>query len=162
MPPLVVSDTSPLRALAFLGRMDILEAMFERVYVPPAVAIECLSGRSSFLFDVSDFQFVEVIEPANLQRVAELKLRLDAGEAEAIADAEELGIRRRLIDEHRGRVVMEQLGLVAIGTVGLLIDAKRHDQVAAVRPLLIRLRDELNFFLSEQFIERVLKDLGEA
>ncbi|WLD12138.1 DUF3368 domain-containing protein [Planctellipticum variicoloris] len=162
MPPLVVSDTSPLRALVFLGRMDILESMFEQIYVPPAVVTECRSGRSPFLFDVSSYEFVEVIAPSNSERVAELKLRLDAGEAEAIAVAEELGIRSLLIDEHRGRMEVEHLGLHAIGTVGLLINAKQNNLVTAVRPLLSRLREELNFYLSEQFIEQALKAIGEA
>ena len=38
--PVVVSDTSPLRALAHLGYMDWLETLFHRVLLPPTVVFE--------------------------------------------------------------------------------------------------------------------------
>ena len=34
----VVSDTSPIRALAHLGHLDILPRLFDTVVLPPAVA----------------------------------------------------------------------------------------------------------------------------
>lgn len=37
---LVVSDTSPLRALQTLGRVALIEQVYGRVFVPPAVAAE--------------------------------------------------------------------------------------------------------------------------
>lgn len=34
---IVVSDTSPIRALSHLGRLDLLAYLFQEVVVPPAV-----------------------------------------------------------------------------------------------------------------------------
>ena len=37
---IVVSDTSPVRALAHLGLLDLLGSLFSQVLVPPAVQAE--------------------------------------------------------------------------------------------------------------------------
>jgi len=39
----VVSDTSPIRALAHLGLLDLLQRLFDRIAIPPAVASELLT-----------------------------------------------------------------------------------------------------------------------
>ena len=36
--PVVISDTSPLRALAHLGHMEWLQELFHQIRLPPAVA----------------------------------------------------------------------------------------------------------------------------
>ena len=38
--PIVVSDTSPIRALAHVGHLDLLGAIYGEVLIPPAVADE--------------------------------------------------------------------------------------------------------------------------
>lgn len=38
--PVVVSDTSPVRALEHLGQRDWLKELFDQVFLPPAVAFE--------------------------------------------------------------------------------------------------------------------------
>jgi predicted nucleic acid-binding protein len=39
--PVVISDTSPLRALAHLGYLEWLQELFRQVCLPPAVAAVC-------------------------------------------------------------------------------------------------------------------------
>ncbi len=40
--PLVVSDTSPIRALEFVDCLEMLPALFDSILIPPAVADELL------------------------------------------------------------------------------------------------------------------------
>jgi predicted nucleic acid-binding protein len=55
------------------------------------VAAELSQPPSSLaVVDVSAWRFLVVQSPSNRQRVSEFRLRLDAGEAEALALAEEL------------------------------------------------------------------------
>jgi predicted nucleic acid-binding protein len=54
------------------------------------------------------------------------------------------------------------LGLTSIGAVGLLLEAKKVGLVPAVHPLLLRLRDDLAFFLSDPLLEKVLRLADEA
>ena len=91
---IVVSDTSPIRALAFLEQLTVLERLFGTVVIPPAVVDELANparlapGESPV--ELSRFAFIEVRIPAGQTRVEELADELDRGESEAIVLAEEL------------------------------------------------------------------------
>ena len=147
--PVVVSDTSPLRALAHLGHLGWLQELFQQVRLPPAVAFELGHPPSALaMVDVTAWPFLVVQPPSNSQRVSELRVLLDAGEAEALALAEELHADLILVDELAGREVARRCGFTVLGTLGILVRAKQQQMCPAVAPLLNRLQDELNFFVS--------------
>jgi predicted nucleic acid-binding protein len=157
----IVSDTSPLRALDHLGRLDLLTAVFDRVVVPPAVRDELLHPRRRFKpIEIAAIPHAVVQAPANSRRVSELCRELQTGEAQAIALAEELDVQL-LIDEMAGRTVAQRLGLRTTGVVGLLVEAKSRGLVDRVIPSLERLRSELGFFLSAKLVEDVRVLCGE-
>jgi predicted nucleic acid-binding protein len=71
--PIVVSDTSPLRALAHLGLLDLLGTMFGEVYVPPGVIAELQIPRRRFpSLDLSAVTSIRVQAPADSELVTEL------------------------------------------------------------------------------------------
>lgn len=162
---IVVSDTSPIRALAFLEQLTVLEQLFGTVVVPPAVAEELRSparltpGESPP--DLSRFQFMEIRAPADHGRVATLAQSLDRGESEAIVLAEELRCSAILMDEAAGREAAKRYGLVPLGTAGILLRAKRAGFVREVRPLLDSLIGELGFFVAEPLRRYILEQARE-
>jgi len=161
--PVVISDTSPLRALAHLGHMEWLQELFHQIRLPPAVASELRHPPSALAaVDVAGWQFLVIQSPRNLQRVSEFRLRLDAGEAEALALAEELHADVVLVDELAGREVARQCGFTVLGTLGILLRAKQQGLCPAVAPLLDRLQRELNFFVSPGLRQTILRQAGEA
>jgi predicted nucleic acid-binding protein len=158
----VISDTSPVRALAHLGHLDWLQRLFNRVVLPPAVAGELLSPPAGLpAVNVRAHSFLTVQVPANAARVAGLQSILDIGEAEAIALAEELQADLVLIDELAGRGVALRCGFPVQGTLGILLRAKRAALCAEIRPLLDRLQQEINFFVSPHLRASILKQAGE-
>lgn len=152
---IVVSDTSPVRALANLGLLDLLGKLFGTVYVPPAVAAELASPRGlSIAVDVQRLDCIAIAQPTNQQQLAELGAdrRLDPGEREAIA----LAIEKRallLMDERAGAKVAAAHGLTVVGVAGVLIRAKKAGLVPAVAPLLVHLRDVYRFHVSDQLLQ---------
>lgn len=88
---LVVSDTSPIRALQALRLVPLVEQMYGVVYIPPAVVRE-LSVAAPVIgpFSVSDHPGFIMRAPTDRNRVAELLTELNTGEAEALALALEL------------------------------------------------------------------------
>lgn len=67
--PVVVSDTSPIRALAHLGQLAWLEKMFQQVVLPPAVGQELNRPPSTLSpIDVRSFSFLKVQAPTQLTR----------------------------------------------------------------------------------------------
>jgi predicted nucleic acid-binding protein len=87
--------------------------------------------------------------------------RLGDGEWEAIALAVELGASAILIDDRPARRLAEAAGLNVIGTLGLLLEAKRAGHVTTIRAELDKLL-ETSFFLSQQLYDQVLRMAGES
>jgi uncharacterized protein len=158
----VVSDTSPLRALAHLHCLPWLNDFFGSVVLPPAVAAELASPPLGLpVVEVSAWPFLSIQAPQNVARVRQLRLQLDMGECEALVLAEELHADAVLMDELAGRGIAVQRGLVVIGTLGLLIRAKHQGLCKEIRPLLDRLQTEINFFVAPALRELVLAQIGE-
>ena len=161
--PVVISDTSPLRALAHLGHMAWLQELFHQIRLPPAVAAELRHPPPALAaVDVTAWDFLVIQSPSDVQRVSEFRSRLDAGEAEALALAEELHADLILVDELAGREVARQCGFTVLGTLGILMRAKQRQLCPAVAPLLDRLQRELNFFVSPALRQSILRQTGEA
>jgi hypothetical protein len=159
---IVVSDTSPIRALDHLGLLSIVGRLYGQVYIPDAVANELRRATRRFsAFDPGAHSFLLVQSPRDTSRVAELERRLDIGEAAALVLAMELQADLVLIDETVGRAVARELGIPVIGVLGILIEAKEHRLIAVVRPLIERLQNELDFFLSPALVTAVLKRTNE-
>ncbi len=158
----VVSDTSPIRALHHLGLIGMLERLYGAVLVPDSVATELTIGNRRFpSLDLTAFPFIEVRKATDADAVARLRIMLDAGEAEAIVLAEEIHASLLLIDERIGAAYAAALGLRVTGVVGVLIQAKRQTLVKEVGPVLHRLRDEAGFFLSENVLRQAKILAGE-
>jgi uncharacterized protein len=159
---IVVSDTSPIRALHHLGLLDLLERLFERVYLPDAVALELRRSSQRFgPLDPNDISFFTIQSPHDLTRIAALEQTLDGGEAAALALAMELRADYVLMDELAGRRTAHELGLTVIGVLGVLSEAKARGLIPALRPLLARLQTELGFHLSVGLTAEVLRRANE-
>jgi predicted nucleic acid-binding protein len=150
----VVSNSSPLIALAGIQRLDLLSAIFESVLIPPAVARE-ISPSIPVLPT-----WLRTQAPSVLPRAPLLHRRLGAGEREALALAIELGADWIILDDLPARRSAEAAGLNVIGTLGTLLAAKRADLLTSVRPELDALV-RTSFFLSPQLYDQLLQAAGE-
>lgn len=158
---LVVSGTSPLRALGQLELLGILPRLFESILVPSGVIQELsVDVPGVRRIDASRFAFLVVREPADAQAVAVLRERIGLGEAEALVLAIETQADVLLIDESRGRSIAKGKGVRVLGVLGLLVQAKRAGLVPEVGPLVERLEQELSFRISVPLRRRVLAAAG--
>lgn len=138
-------------------------AIYSEVLVPPAVVAELVIPVPGLKpFHTASVAGLRVVAPSNGALVAELRMSLDPGEAEAIALAMEVHASAILIDERAGRQAALRKGLTPIGVLGLLARAKHDRLVAAVAPLITRLEKELSFRVSASLREAVLRAAGEA
>jgi predicted nucleic acid-binding protein len=159
----VVSDTSPIRALGHLDLTALLRELFSEVVIPPAVAGELDDPPTdSAPIDVNVIPFIRIQAPGDSEQVDNLLGTLDPGESEAIALAIELRAHLILIDEAAGRAMALKLGLSPLGVLGVLVRAKQRGLVGELKPLLDRLRDELDFFISARLRAEVLRLAGET
>ena len=121
---IVVSDTTPLLTLFKIGRIDILNKLYNSVHIPFAV-FEELTRNTEYSEEAEYFRncpFLEVHSDLSADRVSLLQRAtgLDLGESEAIILADEKQPSLLLIDESKGRVVAESMKLTITGSIGIL------------------------------------------
>ena len=157
-PPLnkvVVADAGPLIALARLHLLELLPQVFGEVLVTDVVLEECARSPD---FPEAPTILAAMAENVMTRCVAQdfsaFEQEIDIEEASAIAVA----IERRcgvLMDDKAGRRMAGHIGIPVIGTVGVLVLAKRKGLVTRVKPLLEHLV-ESGYFLSKEIIAATL------
>ena len=121
---IVVADTTPVNYLILIGEIDVLAKLYGRVVIPFAVREELMRSRAPASVQAWIAQpphWLEILSPVPVLDAALAKL--DAGEREAIALAEELSADQLIVDEIKGRREAERRGLSVIGTLGVLREA---------------------------------------
>jgi predicted nucleic acid-binding protein len=151
----VVADASVFIALVQIDKLPLLETLFGGVIIPRAVAREVAPSLPSLPAWVER----RVIERPLPPRI--VAASLEAGEAEAIALALEIGAERIVLDDLPARQLAQAMGLAIVGTAGVLFMAKQHGLIQAVRPPLDALR-AAGFRLRQDVYEEILKAAAES
>jgi predicted nucleic acid-binding protein len=149
MEPAIVSDASCLIGLSNIGKLHILSKLYSKVIIPPAVERE-YGGR---------VPFAEVIAPSDNDLVRSLGLFLGAGESEAIALAIELSTTI-ILDDKKARTTAEGMGLHPVGTVGILLRAKRERLIQSLTHTIDEL-EQNGFYVSASVKQQAIILAGE-
>ncbi len=159
----VVSNTSPITNLAGIGQLDLLRQLYDTITIPQAVYNEMANiGRTvPGALEVQTLPWITVQPVKDRNQVEALRAVLDPGEAEAIVLALELNASLLIIDERPGRSIARQNSIPIIGVLGILLEAKQQGLIAAIKPLVDRLINELEFRVSRRLYETVLQAAGE-
>jgi predicted nucleic acid-binding protein len=156
---IVVPDAGPLIYLAGAGQLGVLPVLFAEVVVPRIVFDEIVVAGAGLTgareVAAATWLRIEDVEPD-----PSLLRALDRGEAAAIPLAERLGATL-LVDDGDARVAAAGRGLVIVGTLGVLLIAKRKGLVAEVSPIIVRM-ESLGMFVSTRLREDVLRLAGET
>ena len=124
----VVSNSSPLIAFAAIEQLPLLPAVFQSILIPPSVALEVAPSIPTLP------PWLRVQKLRQPMPALVLRPSLGAGEREALALAIETRADRILLDDLPARRIARTLNLSVIGTVGVLLVAKRHAIISSVRP----------------------------
>ena len=151
---MTAADATPLIALARIGRLDLLQDLYEHVLIGPVVKAETIdAGRAVRVLGVEQIEaavdagWLRVADPtdaeADLAQRLSQRSRLHEGEAECIALAH---VRKLplIADDKEARSVAGILGVPLAGTATVLLQA----------------------YLRRSFgldsLEKALRDLGET
>ena len=157
---LVVADTSALLALVGCQGLPLLDGVFGEVRVPRAVFDECtVFGRPGA--DVLEEYLRAKVTDVDLSELVIAAGGLGRGELEAMALYKRLGADRLLIDDRRARRVAQINRVEVIGSIGVLLLAKRAGLVPAVRPLLGAI-EAAGIYLSERVLTEALRLADES
>jgi uncharacterized protein len=156
--PKTISNTSVLIALAAIDQLDLLQNLFEEIYIPLAVKSEILDNTSSIAVNKS--KWIKVHPVKDYISVQLLNEELDIGESEAIILAREMNADILIIDERVARRRASTLEIPTIGTLGVLLMAKEHGLIISIKPHLdnLQLKD---FYISDELYKMILHEAGE-
>ena len=124
---MIVSNTTPISNFLHLGRMDLLETIFEELHVPMAV------HREIQAFFSDDHQWQRSLDEGFIVRtdvqtspwIKELMTQLHMGEAEALCLCIENNAQLCLLDDKDARIIARLNNIPVSGTLGVLMKAKK-------------------------------------
>lgn len=157
--PIAVVNASPLILLGRIERLEFLR-LAGRTIVPQAVFDEVGAKDVGHVLG-RDLAIRPWLEKAPLVELPPgiRGLSLGKGESAVLSLALELGAIA-VLDDRRARACAIQLGVAVIGTLGLVVRARRHGLLPAVRPVLDELASA-GMFLSPRTRSDILRLIGE-
>ena len=161
-----ISNSSVLIALSSIGQLSTLTQRFpDGILIPQAVwyeVVETGAGRAGATEVAAGLNvWLTVQEVENKALILLLQQDLDQGEAEAIALLLEQPSKALLLHEKKARQVARRMNLPILGTLGLLIWAKRQGVIVNLQEQLDALRTAAKFRLSQQVYNEALRQVGE-
>jgi hypothetical protein len=139
---IIVSDASPLLALAQAGSLHLLKVLFGQVLIPTAVYRETVeqcpvpTQRQRIQSAVDDFISVSTAESAY-----RFSRNLGSGEQEVLALALERGADLLLMDDKKARNEANDLGFPCAYTTDVLRLAEERGIIVSASEIVERLRD---------------------
>ena len=155
-----VLNASPLILFARVERLDLIETLTPQAIVPDAVIDEIRAGATDDRSASAALAFAQSRRATNLA-VLESVLHWDlgAGESQVIAHALH-GSDWAVLDDLAARRCAATHQIRVIGSIGIVLRAKRSGLVEAAAPLLLKLKFA-GMYAAEDFIQSVLASVGE-
>lgn len=158
----VISNSSPLVDFTTLGRLDLLQKIYGTLVIPEAVYQEVRVVGQGYPGRAAIEQANWIVRETVSDRTAVAALHsLGRGEAEAIILAVENPGALLIVDDRRGRLAALNMGANIIGTLGVLLVAKRQGLLTTIKPEIESLQTRLGFRIGEDLRARVLQEAGE-
>lgn len=129
---MIFSNTTPFIALSSIQQLDLLPQLFGQIHVVGEVVDECKVGGNIYVPDLQQFAWIKIVQSLPVVHNTIL-LNLDKGEKHTIDMAKQLGAPKVLIDEKIGRAIAEYMGLQVMGTLGVLLKAKKQGLIPSFR-----------------------------
>jgi len=153
----IVINTSPLIFLYKIKRLEVLNKLFDNIYVPQAVLAELDSGNPDETTKILSAIPYKSLKVTNRIAVLGLLGRLHVGEVEAIIGAIEKGVKHVVLDDLYARNKAKQLKLEVTGTLGIIIMAKKTGLIENIHNDIKALTDA-GMYISNKLIESILRE----
>ena len=156
-----VIDASPIILYGRIGRLDLIERLAPRVIVPVTVIEEIQAGvqkdstaKEAISWAVK-YQRRDIAIPSTVER-----WDLGPGESQVISFCLQ-GERWAVLDDRMARRCVSAHGLQMIGSLGMILRAKRLGLIEAARLWVYKLREQ-GMFVGDELLERSLSAVGEG
>lgn len=155
-----VINASPIILYARIGRLDVIERLAPRVIVPVTVIKEVQAGvqkdstAKEAIAWAGQYQRRDISIPSTVER-----WDLGPEESQVISFCLQ-GERWAVLDDRMARRCISAHGLQMIGSLGMILRAKKFGLIDVVRPWVYKLKDE-GMYVDVDLVERSLAAIGE-
>ena len=156
---ILIADSSALVALSVCDSLDLLDALFGEVKVPQAVFDE-VSVNHKPESAVLERYLQGKVESVDTEKYVYLDAYADAGETEAMLLYKQMSADWLLIDDKRGRKIAAVNYINTIGSLGVLLSAKKRGLISAVKPKIDQIA-ESDVYIGQTLRQIVLDMAGE-
>ncbi|QQZ29013.1 DUF3368 domain-containing protein [Thiothrix subterranea] len=156
---IIIADSSPLVALALCDCLDVLDSLFGEVRVSQTVYEEVTVGNKAGSAKLANYLQGKVKE-SHLDLHIIGGDTIDKGELTSIVLYKNMNADYLLIDEKAGRKVAQINQVKIIGSLGVLIEAKRKGMIPSLNPYIEILRNSKTHF-SEELLNYALTVVDE-
>jgi hypothetical protein len=155
-----VLDASPLIVLARVGQLGLLERLATEVWIPPAVAMEIRSGpQADPARQALEAGWGQAMSCPDADAQV-LEWSLGPGETEVISMARRAPGSTAVLDDAVARHCGRALGIPLVGTLGVIIRARRGGLLDCAADVLKSLRSA-GMYLDDELVNKVLHQVGE-
>ncbi len=158
---IVIADSSPLIALSIVESLYWLDILFQNIGAPQAVYDEVTIPGKTQSINLKEYLEHRILPVKNTMAVAAFQLDLGPGESEAIVCAMENKADFILLDDHKARKTAKLNGVPVVGSIGVMILAKRHSLIPAIKPYIDTLRMN-GIWISSSVIKTALSAVNEV
>lgn len=155
----VVCDTSPLIKLAGVGLLNLLGALYGEVWIPPSVRQEFQAKPRAGEAEIDDLPWLLVCQAPSREDLSK-HVGLGDGERQAIALAQAHQARILLMDDRLGRRIASSRKIPVVGTLAVLVRARRHGLVSTLSPIVDQMIAQ-GRYISRSLRAEVLTAAGE-
>lgn len=161
---IVVAHTPVLLNLTRIGQVKLLTTLFREVVIPPEVASEFrrLVTETPRFEGLSLPRWLRQQQVSVIPNLVRSARGLDPADGAALALAVEIKAGAILVDKRRVHEVALQLGLRAVGVLGILGQAKTKGLLQRIAPVLDELEAKAGFKITPTLRARVLRSAGES
>ena len=153
---MVICDSGPVFSLAVIDKLEILNLLFDQIYIPFAVWEEITRDESQPHYERISSFFED--KRREISGFNELTFVMDYGESEAVMLYKELNADYLLVDDKKARKIAENFGIKCIGTIGILAIGKDKGLIEELKTIIQRIYTPKTFLftaITKQHIEKI-------
>ena len=155
--PVVVVNSTPVIFLHSICHLDLLQKLYRKVLIAEAVHQEVIENNTDNNGNdfISQYNWIEVLKIKNESARKTFITSLHIGEVETMILAMETSADLCVLDDLLARKHAKRLNLNVIGTLGVLVAAKKLNHIDAVKPIIDQLISG-GMYLSDNVYDSVL------
>ncbi len=146
---IIIADTSCLILLTKVNELNVLKAVFDKVFITAKIAEEFKQELPKWI-KVVDIPFEEY------KNIAEI---IDEGEASAISMSLNMPNSLLILDDIRARKYANSLGINIIGTLGVIVKAQKEGKIDSAMVVIEKMQ-KTNFRVSDKLIEQIKREIN--